>query len=388
MKTVNIFVFPEDVYEEHTEISVLGQTRGYHKVDSKMKLKFFLLENETIRDISGSSAIDPIDTRGEVDKNVKAIMKKVDQKLLADQALSQFPSVLRSTGNIHLYEPLVPERLKNALQEAIDQNGDQRPVLNIYMHEDVDWIPWELMHDKQDFLGLRFLIARHPLVSTAPSLNNGQPRVVRKILNLLGKNLYPEDGNGINDWKETFSAVKLPKIEAHHLCTFPDEISDWSNFPSIQDLWEPMEHDIVHLICHGKTKDGDYCWTLDHEGEAVDYEINAGNIRGFFFDLDTNHPLVFGNACGSTAALAEGHLKGLGPTCLNLGASAYIGTLAPITRSMAPKFAAEFFRQLLHEELPIGEALMATKESLQGSTDPSWLFYCLYGSPDTCFVLE
>jgi hypothetical protein len=80
-------------------------------------------------------------------------------------------------------------------------------------------------------------------------------------------------------------------------------------------------------------------------------------------------------------------LKGLGPTCLNLGAIAFIGTLAPITRSMAPLFAREFFQQLLEQGLTIGEAFMAAKDKFSNSNDPSWLFYCLYGSPDTRFAL-
>jgi hypothetical protein len=44
---------------------------------------------------------------------------------------------------------------------------------------------------------------------------------------------------------------------------------------------------------------------------------------------------------------------------------------------------------LLVNGLPIGEALRATKEHYRRSpvSDPSWLFYSLYGPPELCFNL-
>lgn len=386
MADVTIFVFPEDVYSPLTP----QETDMYQKLENEMKLNVFLLETETWRDISERRSINPMTIRENIDKKLKDIMDTVEHEILAGNPPATFPKELKSLGFLELYNKLVPERLKKALREAVAASGGARPTLNIFMHENVDWIPWELMNDKTDFLGLKFLVVRRPLISTAPSFHDGQPRQVRSILNLLGNHLYDTQagGNGFDTWKDIFSTEVLPGLKEEHLRSFPNPEMNWTNFPNIQDFWE-THHDIVHLICHGiTTEQGRYYWTLDDDNvERHSYEINAENVQGVFYEMEKHHPLVFGNACSSLNATVQGHVKGLGPTCLNNGAIAFIGTLAPITRSMAPQFAKVFFHQLLEQGMTIGQAFMSAKDAFSGSTDPSWLFYCLYGSPETRFTL-
>jgi hypothetical protein len=100
---------------------------------------------------------------------------------------------------------------------------------------------------------------------------------------------------------------------------------------------------------------------------------------------------VFGNACASAGAdLAA--LQGFGASFMVGGALNFVGTFAPITKTMAVEFAKRFYANLFGDNvrppLPIGEALRATKASFvaQSCTDPSYLFYCLYGPCDSTYV--
>jgi hypothetical protein len=91
---------------------------------------------------------------------------------------------------------------------------------------------------------------------------------------------------------------------------------------------------------------------------------------------------------------------GLTPTHASLlfdfGALAFVGTFAPVVKSTALSFAARFYKHLLGtggaEGAPIGKALWLTKREFHAEagdsiSDPSWLFYCLYGSPDLTFKI-
>ena len=107
-----------------------------------------------------------------------------------------------------------------------------------------------------------------------------------------------------------------------------------------------------------------------------------------------HRPLVFANACGS--AEAGRHLGDFGPCFIQLGAVAFVGAFANINKDVAVKFAHRFYEQLLIPEeknkihRTIGQALWQTKKAFsdEGERDPSYLFYRLYGPPDTCFQLD
>ncbi len=90
-----------------------------------------------------------------------------------------------------------------------------------------------------------------------------------------------------------------------------------------------------------------------------------------------------------SAANADTEFTSFASEFLAGGASAFVGTLAPISNTIAVDFASEFYKHLLGKELPVGEALQETKRhfSTQAGADPSWLFYCLYGSPATRYKL-
>ena len=68
---------------------------------------------------------------------------------------------------------------------------------------------------------------------------------------------------------------------------------------------------------------------------------------------------------------------------------AFVGTFAPVRKALAVEFAQRFYNNLLVSQMPVGQALWATKKQYvdEQATDPSWLFYCMYGPPETRFTL-
>jgi CHAT domain len=137
-----------------------------------------------------------------------------------------------------------------------------------------------------------------------------------------------------------------------------------------------------------------YFWTLDHQHRNfIEYRITTGVAQATEF---SQRPLVFGNACLSAAAQSTDLTapQGFGGSFMIGGALNFVGTLAPITKTMAVTFAKRFYVRLFgsaeQPALPIGEALRATKESFaaENYSDPSYLFYCLYGPCDSTYKPE
>ena len=159
------------------------------------------------------------------------------------------------------------------------------------------------------------------------------------------------------------------------------------------DNWPNLDHvvnaaqssDILHLTCHGGVDDqGRPSLTLDPEDDYASIDEILADIMEF----PAAGPLVFGNACGSAPAAVGPATRSVAVAFFDRGASAFVGTIAPISKILALEFAEVFYHRLLIDGLAIGEALRSTKEYFQQSAtlDPSWLFYCLYGSPDTRFL--
>ena len=329
-------------------------------------------------------------------ESTMAMRTSIDR--LLDQLMAQLRNrapfswrALRAEFRGH-YGIVVPLEVHTVLQTAAQSaSPGEVPVLRIHMHTSTEWIPWEMLHDGTDFLGLRFRIARLPIMSKGPELGETGPHPLRCIYSLLAENVFdPQDRGDLRaKWKDTFAGLIPATVDESR---FPELNGAPDVFPTVDQLMESAAGDIVHVTCHGGYRDerGHY-WTLNHESPATStYHITSTILN----DLNlTARPLVFGNACASTAAAAGqgGLTPGFGATFFAQGALAFIGTFAPITQQMAVGFAREFYARLLRIDgepgLPVGTALWETKHHFKGlaDSDPSYLYYCLYGPPETSF---
>jgi hypothetical protein len=336
-------------------------------------------------DDQGANAVSIYKTKEQIDSYFNKIMGEVVIK--PDHAAD---SVALKKPFQGYYQKLVTAKARDVLADAAQrQPGEDIPELRIHIHRLLEWMPWEMFCDKDDFLGLRFRIARLPIGRNIPDVSANTVNV-RRVYNLLANN-FLEDATLQTVWDNTFNGV----LPAGREKKYPPP------YPRNDDIFNALDADILHITCHGglrdQTENGrEVYWTLDSEDPLTSkYELRAMMFESDFEVYDTR-PLVFGNACASTDAGGNvknyGPLPGYGASFFAKGALNFVGTFAPITKSLAVEFAQLFYQNLLGAggaaPLPVAQALWATKNHYRAtvkSLDPSYLFYCLYGPPDTIF---
>jgi CHAT domain len=291
-----------------------------------------------------------------------------------------------------LYESLVPDPIRKQLSRVADEaEPGNAPLLKVHVHKIYDWIPWELLHDGKDFLGLRFQVARLPIVPTPPDMSDRTHHPLRRVRSILGADVLQNDAaSEIDSWRKTFDGLLPPAAE--ELRVPPAELVE-GPWPTMDIFKECQRDDILHVTCHGTVREGEPRWTFK-QNDPQDWRYDITTYTVPTLNLSATRPLVFGNACKSGPS--ESQLRpGLAILLFEHGAMNVIATLAPISRTLALEFARSFYERLLGTNgnggTPIAEALWTAKRRFadeRGAADPSYLFYCLYGPPDTRFVAD
>jgi CHAT domain len=307
----------------------------------------------------------------------------VNQTVTREIPFEQTKQAMRAAG-MALYNVILPPQVADLLEASRQGEGDA-PVLRIHVHEQYDWIPWEILHDGDDFVGLSFMVARVPIVATPPDTSGRTSHPVRSVRSLLAENVL--EPSEFAAWQRTFDGLVPPPVKEHRVPPGAD-----GGWPTLEQVNEAKADDIFHVTCHGGLKDaktGDFYWLLNATMGFSFLQVTPTFVRGL--DLSEKRPLVFGNACASVGAQSETRLSpGLATTFFSRGALNFIGTFAPITKELALEFPRKFYERLLGDEgAPVATALWATKKEYadRNTSDPSYLFYCLYGPPDTVFRL-
>jgi hypothetical protein len=351
------------------------------------------------------------DRKNEIERQLNETMVEVAKMI--DAGTPQNAKDALAANMIDQYRLLVPAGVQDALTATATaaQATGQTPRLLIHAQSLTEWIPWEILHDGEEFLGLRFQVSRLPIVPQGPEiLENTHP--VKCVYNLLGQHALERIADVVDPptfqmWTETFGTIAGAGVTMKQ---YPAQVAPAGNgtelgYPEIKELKAAAkEADIIHLTCHGGLRvanSPESYWTLNHRKDSpLAHRVNGVITRSM--ELRKARPLVFANACAFVAGEAEqlGLRGGLTPTHASLlfdfGALAFVGTFAPVVKSTALSFAARFYKHLLGtggaEGAPIGKALWSTKREFHAEagdsfSDPSWLFYCLYGSPDLTFKI-
>jgi hypothetical protein len=206
---------------------------------------------------------------------------------------------------------------------------------------------------------------------------------VSVIRSVLGKKVAMDEAV-YGTWRSTFAGVLNEGVVAHEL---PPEHNS-VQWPGVAALRE--EADILHVTCHGANDaSGDPLWALNPDSMELPYRFNKSQFNALKPTFNARHPLVFANAC-TDSDYSGPDRPPLGAEIFGLGALNVIGTLAPIRREVALRFAKQFYALLLGEGQEVGDALLNTKKAIHAEdgarADPTHLLYCLYGPPETHYT--
>jgi hypothetical protein len=283
------------------------------------------------------------------------------------EGLPSFVQNLRSTGQV-LFKHLFPEDVQTALRESQDS------PLYLRLDENLLHIPWELCHDGDDFLALKFRIGRQVLTGHKP------PTVLKR----------PE-AEGINmliiiDPSETLSHAQR---EAEQLCSILEkgthvkiEIIGGRQANKLNLIKEMQGKELVHFVGHSfydQDQPARSGWILK------DGLLTSEEISRITYPPD----LVFSNSCQSLANESqEGYFFdeksfGVGGGFMMAGVRNFIGPIWVIHDEGGVQFAAHFYQGLV-EGKSLGVALQETKKEIiriSGLGNLLWAAYMLYGDP-------
>lgn len=345
--------------------------------DGKLLAQFYVLGGGTWHEVPIASAVGlGLD---EVKAGVTTILGEVMTQISLG-AVDNATSYLK--GQCHkFWNDVLPPAIRDQL-EVMTESAEPASVL-VHTHPSLEWLPWELLYDGKKWLGLQCRVARLLMVPNGPA-NTETCRTVTEAASFLGSGVFdtPADAAQMARWSSTFTAAESRGILVRR---FP--VNGQDGWPKLDNVQAAESCDIIHLTCHGQVdKKGTPFLTLNPDDKLANVDETFVGMMQF----PVAGPLVFGNACGSARSAAVGSpvQHSVAVAFFDRGASAFIGAIAPITKTLAVEFAEVFYRRLLIDGLAVGEALRSTKQHFEqsGTPDPSWLFYCLYGSPDTRFV--
>ena len=242
-------------------------------------------------------------------------------------------------------------------------------------------IPWELMHDDDDFLCLSRPIGRKPLLPSDPVEHPPLPDSPLRAL-VVGSD--PDDRlQGITD--EVFAVKNVLEGIGFQVDLL------WGNEPSSRPGVKERasaEQFALHLCSHPYH-------LIHYAGHAVFAEADPEQSRlifrdGPFFAREFKDGLcapsfIFFNACdaAATQTIQDKHgiiIEGLAISALLGGARACLGPMWRINDRVACEFALAFYRQVKKGVL-IGEAIRRARIQTRTLGTDTWASWVLYGDP-------
>ncbi len=273
-----------------------------------------------------------------------------------------------------LWEQLLPPATRTRVSESAS------PELVLTLDDQLTRIPWELLNDGREFLGLRFAIGR--VVTGARQLAASRPREARGPLKIA----VMADPQG---------TLPQAQSEGTQLGTHLDDR------PEYQVVVNDRSVSRAEFLAQFGGSD------VIHVAGQVEYDAASAAAGGFVLgdgrmtatDLGrlpsgaTVPRLVFFTACETDGGAgrnrhSEPAVFGLATAILTTGVKHFVGSLRAVPGSAGFQFAHEFYRQLATGH-SIGLAVReARRESARrhGKPELTWASYVLYGDPTARYV--
>ena len=269
-------------------------------------------------------------------------------KLTADtrsaEATAQGKEELADIGH-NLYDNLFPPDTCRFKQEYAKVIRTKYTGKGLLITSDDPWIPWEMVRPREsDDDG-------QPLYDDAPFCEvfrltrwlagRGAPDQVKMAQGTLVA--PPDNLQAAQD--ETNYFTELWRRQWQISFGAPDAFAPMLSLAQVQDAFARGSTQLFHFACHGN-------FNTDDPGESklklgADF-LRPSQITGARADgLKRSKPVVFLNACHSgRVGFGLTQLGGWAQRFLDLGASAFIGSLWEVNDKLAARFAREFYDRL------------------------------------------
>ena len=349
--------FPYDPVPVYLDISRHGDSLHYRVLDKQPTLQVYKRQ-------AAQAVLDGI---------------SADMYRLAAEASSHPPAQIRAELEA-LGGQAFNQLLSAPMRERI-RAFPNSPLVLVLDHGTVG-IPWELLHDKQEFLCRRFAMARRVIMdglSAAPPVQ-APAKPLRMLLVSDPTGDLPgarEECRRLHKAFREGSDVIVKLLEGSQVT--PDRL--------LAELSTGGYH-VLHYAGHAEynqNRPERSSWLLA-QGDVTAAQVGA---------LDRVPGVVFANACETGAAMQwgggysyDGRVYDLASAFLRAGVSNYIGTFWPVHDDASAHFATTFYNELLYGAA-LGQAMQTAREAVierMGWNELSWAGYMLYGDPTFCLL--
>lgn len=265
-----------------------------------------------------------------------------------------------------IYRLYIPENIREALKNQVEKEY-------LVIKTDEQEIPWEIMHDNDNFLSLKYAISRKIMTRENIRKNSFKQNKKPKILFITNPTLDLP-------WtiQETKEIINNLWNKAEIVAIFWKDVT-WAKVFSL--LWQD-DFDIIHYSWHAyfDSKNPDNSWII-----LNDWIITCSEIKRL---LNWN-PLIFLNACSSWRNDDSDFEKTwedtiwIASSFLIWWAKWVISTLWPVSDNVASDFASEFYTKFLNWN-NIWESLLHSKKEvfIKYPKDITWASFIYYWDLD------
>ena len=257
--------------------------------------------------------------------------------------------------------------------EVIDKIREWEQDSVLVISTDEQWIPWELMHDGDNFWGTKFRLVRCARTNDRREV----PREFRPDVSTKDRyGVVNAVGGGI---KTKFSdyEVRAAQLFSSFSLIPPPMVLEQKPFAALRKALVGAH--LLHLTCHGHLEPH---MLQIYSDKQLSQNLLPTTIKQLHIEPGC---LVFANACSSDVpTLNLGKMQGFGWEFYRQGADAFVGTLGTIPTEQAINFAEAVYKELFRtdKKITLAEAIATAKQAAQGERNLFWLLYCIYGNPD------
>lgn len=315
--------------------------------------------------------------RAELSHNQQLVVSALG--LVRDKSVIRVPQFVAQGNSIlgelekagrYAYGHLVPARIQLLM------GASHADHLRLEIDERLIDLPWELIHDGNAFLCLRYAMGRLLMSDQGFQAPHRHPQKVKETRVLV---VADPTGDLPAAAREGREVAKLLRDK----CGMLVEEHTSSNIGKKDFLLSLRDYSIVHYAGHASYNASNPDESCLH---FADGEIQAFEISRFIAGRSPS--VVFLNACWSAEEQRNSEafspmMRGLGRTLLYSGVSTFVGYLVPVPDDSATRFAISFYEALVQGQT-VGEGLRRARILCRDSRIPNdltWSAAVLYGDP-------